>query len=112
MKKFLLSLAALSVLCATPVLAADVSSTPAVCSTPAAVSAAPVAPSLPADLFNPAPTDRGLMGPCTITVNCPCPCGIVRVSCSGLRHCVGGGGVSCDDGPFHSCTQACLTCNA
>ena len=62
MKKFLLSLAALSVLCATPVLAADVSPTPAVCSAAAAVSAAPVAPNLPADLFTPAPTDRGLIG--------------------------------------------------
>jgi hypothetical protein len=118
MKNFLLSLAAVS-LCVAPALAADASSTSVPCAAPAqSLLTGPPAPA-PSDpnvtvvkeLPNPAPIDLGLMGPCHITVNCSCSCGIVPVSCSGQTHCVGGGGVMCDNGPFMSCTAACLTCN-
>ena len=123
MKNLLLALVCFSALCATPALAAETGSTPpagaaTVSPTPTAgvpIVSEPAAPSLPAlppDLFSPAPTERGYMGPCTITVNCPCPCGIEPVSCSGATYCVGGGGVSCDFGPWQYCTTACKRCDA
>ena len=101
MKHRLLLALAILALCAIPALAADTNSSQTVVS----ASSAPI---LQPDFFNPAPVNDGLMGPCTITVNCPCSCGgTTPVSCSGLHSCVGGGGVSCDGGPFHSCTSAC-----
>jgi hypothetical protein len=109
MKKILLSLVALSILCVMPALAADTSTAP-VASAPTASASS--APSLPADLFTPTPMERGYLGPCTITVVCTCSCGKTSVSCSGKTYCVGDQGVSCDQGPWIYCSTRCnVFCN-
>lgn len=63
------------------------------------------------ELLTPAPTYRGLQGPCTITVTCAvCECGTFRLTCSGERFCVGGGGVNCDD-RFTRCLSCATYCS-
>lgn len=111
MKYLKLSLVALLAFCAIPALAAEPAATPAVApvaqEAPAVQPAQPAPAVLPADLFAPQAIERGLMGPCTITVVCHCIWGNQPISCSGLRHCVGYNAVNCDDHEYANCTQTC-----